>query len=446
MKRVSLARGGILLLILFAAMDGFTQEEKIKKEPVSIQASVPKPHTDEPDFFPLFPWGGFGESENMIRSLHECNFNMSGFIAEKGLASSAKYKMKAFLNVIVLDKKKLPGITQEDADAIIIKATAPTKDDPAVLGYYLIDEPGTSLFPALAKLNRSIEKYAPGKLLYINLFPSYGAALGSDPRRQLQADSFTEYLERYVQEVKPHYISYDNYMVEYSEDMSRKDRAEIYWNDLMEVRRIAQKYKLPWWNIVSCLCIRKESSPPSPARFAFQAYTSLAAGANGLSWFICKSPGRSYSPLDEQNRKTLTWSYMREINEQILTLGTILCDYESTNIWFTEPGSMKNLPKNPKKILNEIHLSWSKLGENIQDSPSVMVGEFKARDGSHEAIMAVNLNFGRSVKIDFDFIKKYEKIEGISPNDGHRIEKTPVNGWWILPGHGSLFLLKPLDR
>lgn len=355
----------ILFLFLFADINGFPQEQKNKKEN-SASESAELSVQGRAAFFPLFPWGGFGESEKMIASLKECNFNISGFIAEPGIPFTSKYNMKAFLNVITLDKKKLPNLTQEEADAIIIKATASTKDHPAVMGYYLIDEPGASLFPALAKLPRSIEKYAPGKLLYINLFPSYGRTIGSDPKRQLQSESFTEYLERYVQEVKPHYISYDNYMVEYSEDMSQKNRAEIYWRDLIEVRRIAKKYKLPWWNIVSCLCILKESSPPTPARFSFQAYTSLAAGANGLSWFICRSPGRSYSPLDEQGRKTLTWSYMREINEQILTLGTILCGYESTDIWFSDPNPIKDLPKNPKKLVKEIHLTWSKLGENIQ--------------------------------------------------------------------------------
>lgn len=433
----------VAVFVILMAFSCIAQEQKQTWNTNATAESLGlKPFVVSSEFYPLFPWGNIGESEVLLRSIADCNYNMSGFIGEKSLPIAKKNGLKVILNGIPFNREKLPTMTQEEADVLVAKAVATTKDDPTVLGYYLIDEPGASLFPGLGKLVKAIEKNAPGKLAYINLFPSYATTIGSDRQSQLETHTFTEYLERYVQEVKPQYISYDNYMVEYSEDMSHEERAEIYWRDLIEVRRIAMKYKLPWWNIISCLCIQKEASPPTPARFAFQSYTSLAAGANGLSWFIYTPHDWSYAPLDEQGRKTLTWSYMREINEQIRAIGKVLNSYESTDIWFSEPKPFAKLPKNPKKLLNKVTLSWSKMGGKMTEIPSVMVGEFKSKDGTHDAVMVVNLNFGRSVKVDFDFVKKYERIEGVSANDGHIIEKVPVNGWWILPGHGSLFLLK----
>lgn len=423
--------------VLFAEEPAVNWDENATAESLGL-----KPLAIEPDYYPLFPWGGVGETPERIESFAACNFNTTGFVSEKAIPGAKEKGLKTILSIIPFERAKLPELTQEEADAIVEKAVAATKDDPSVLGYYLIDEPGASLFPGLGKFVAAIEKYAPGKLAYINLFPSYATTIGSDRESQLETHSFTEYLERYVQEVKPQYISYDNYMVEYSEDMSHAGRAETYWRDLIEVRRVAKKYNLPWWNIVSCLCIQKEASPPTPARFAFQSYTSLAAGCRGLSWFIYTPHDWSYSPIDKQGRKTLTWSYMREINEQILAVGKVLNGYESTDIWFSEPKPFENLPSNPKKLLNGVTLSWSKMGENITETPQVMVGEFKSKNGSHDAVMVVNLNFGRSVKVDFDFTKKDAVVEGISANDGHRIEEMPVNGWWVLPGHGSLFLVR----
>lgn len=433
-----------VLTILFAlCAPAFAQDADAPKtwdENATAESLGLTPLKIDPDFYPLFPWGGVGESQEQVQSFADCNYNMTGFIGEGAIPVAEKIGLRALVSIPV-NRDTLPTITQEEVDAIVEKAVASSKDNPTVFGYNIIDEPGASLFPGLAKYVKAIEKFAPGKLAYINLFPSYATTIGSDRQSQLETYSFTEYLERYVQEVKPQYISYDNYMVEYSEDMSHKERAATYWRDLIEVRRVAMKYNLPWWNIISCLCIQGESSPPTPARFAFQSYTSLAAGCSGLSWFIYTPHDWSYAPLDKQNRKTLTWSYMREINAQICSVGKVLNRYDSTDVWFSEPKPFDNLPSNPNKLLRDVTLSWSKMGEDITETPAVMVGEFKAKDGSHDAVMVVNLNFGRSVKVDFDFVKDYASVEALSPTDGSTYEK-PNNGWWVLPGHGTLFILK----
>src|SRR5205807_1758717 len=81
---------------------------------------------------------------------------------------------------------------------------------PAITGYFIMDEPSVSDFPALAKAVAAVKRYAPGKLAYINLFPDY-ATLGAPDRSQLGTTNYTEYLERFVTEVKPQLISYDNY-------------------------------------------------------------------------------------------------------------------------------------------------------------------------------------------------------------------------------------------
>ena len=161
-----------------------------------------------------------------------------------------------------------------------------------------MDEPGAPAFPALAKAVAAVKKYAPGKLAYINLFPSY-ATVGAPDQSQLGTATFTEYLERFVNEVKPQIISYDNYMVQYSDDLADKTKAAIYYADLLEIRRVAKKYDLPFWNIVSCNQIRKQTTVPSPANLAFQAYTTLAAGGRGVSWYKYYQDGYAYAPIDE---------------------------------------------------------------------------------------------------------------------------------------------------
>ena len=154
----------------------------------------------------------------------------------------------------------------------------------AIMGYFIMDEPGAGDFPALAKAVAAVMKYAPGKLAYINLFPDY-ATLGAIDNSQLGTATYTEYLERFVNEVHPQLISYDNYMVQYSSDLKNRSTAASYYHNLLEVRRVAQEHHLPYLNIVSANQIQPQTTIPSPANLAFQAYTTLAAGYRGVTWY-----------------------------------------------------------------------------------------------------------------------------------------------------------------
>jgi hypothetical protein len=151
------------------------------------------------------------------------------------------------------------------------------------------------------------------------LFPDY-ATLGAPDRSQLGTSNYTEYLERFVAEVKPQVISYDNYMVQYSQDLKDSAQAASYYRNLLEVRRVAQEHQLPFLNIVSCNQIRPETPIPSPANFQFQAYTTLAAGYRGVTWYNYYGPGYHYMPIDASGRRTLSWLYLRDVNAQIAAL------------------------------------------------------------------------------------------------------------------------------
>ena len=433
----------ILTVALVARGEGPDAESaKTWDENATAESLGLEPLKLQDGFFPLFPWGGLGDSDEMLGSISECGFNMPGFISIDALPVAEKYSMKAIVRFPV--PLYTEGEDVEEYGEKVKEAVASTKDDPNVIGYNLIDEPGADKFPILAVTAAAIKKHAPGKLAYINLFPGYATTLGADAVSQLGTWTYTEYLERYVQEVRPQFISYDNYMVEYSEDMMNTERASSYWNDMLEVRRIAMKYKLPWWNIISCLSIQSKSSPPTPARLAFQAYTSLAAGCNALSWFLyIPVADFTYAPLDQDGDRTLTWLYVKTINQQIRTVGSFLTKFESTDVWFSEPTPLPDLPQNPGTFLTDLTLSWSKMAKpnKITDTPQVMVGEFRSKEDSRRAVMIVNLNFGRSVKVDFQTLDDYHVVGAFNPV-ASKIEERPKTGWWILPGHGTLFLLE----
>ena len=77
-----------------------------------------------------------------------------------------------------------------------------------------------------------------------------------------------------------------------------RTRRRAIIRNLLEVRRVAQEHQLPCLHIVSANQIRPETPIPSPANLQFQAYTTLAAGYRGVTWYNYYGPGYKYTAID----------------------------------------------------------------------------------------------------------------------------------------------------
>ena len=458
----SVAALAIVATTAAASAEDHDKNAKTYDPDATAQSLGLTPYKIPDDFFPVFPWdhlGNWGAKyqtlEEGIQSTAECECTLSGFVADEAsveLARASGLRCILESNFERFDDRELTDaeIASKVAaiDAQIKARVESTKDDPCVLGYNLTDEPGAYHFKSLAAAVEAVKKYAPGKLAYINLFPGYASTIGADADSQLGTYSFAEYLERFVQEVKPQLLSYDNYMIEYSEDMRDLDRASVFFSDLFEVRRVALKYDLPFWFIGSSLCIMQDSSSPNPSRYAFQTYAPLAAGAQGLTWFLYYPLGWSGSPIDASGAKTLSWLHMRDVNIQAKALGMTLKKYRSTDLGMTpiysqeEKPNLPQFPEIPKKVLPNLEARYSTQGHS-DATPKLLVGEFEALDGNSVAAMVVNMDFAASVKVKFQKPEGRDVLKLVSPVDGKATvvdQEAQDAGFWILPGHGSLFI------
>ena len=204
----------------------------------------PKVEILSPGSFSILPWDqtrlldGAADRTRGLASIAECDFTLAGFPRVADLPACEKLGLRA----IVMPDASL-GLTQpahlsdEAIDKAVQKLADQTRGSPACVGFFIRDEPGASDFEYLRKIVAAVRRHAPGKIAYINLFPSY-ATIGGPGTSQLETKSFTEYLERYVAEVKPQFLSYDNYMVEYSNDLRDRGTGASYFRDLLEVRRV----------------------------------------------------------------------------------------------------------------------------------------------------------------------------------------------------------------
>jgi hypothetical protein len=275
---------------------------------------------------------------------------------------------------------------------------------------------------------RSVKRYAPGKLAYINLFPDY-AKTGTGADSQLETRTYSEYLERFVREVKPQFLSYDNYQVQYSGDLKKTKETASYFGNLLEIRRVALANGLPFWNIVAANQLRTESTVPSPSNLLLQAYTTLAAGGRGLSWYTYYSGGYPYAPIDDSGNRSLTWHWLQEVNRQVSVLGPTMNRLRSTGVYFSAPPPADGLPTLPGRAVTA-----------VESDASLMVGEFKGSEDV-DFVMIVNLSLEKSTKIVIKTAPDLKDIKIVSAEDGSLVPMDNQAGLWLVAGQGVLIRL-----
>src|SRR5690349_1022324 len=109
------------------------------------------------DVFPIMSWDLptwseqlFAEPHHGLDSLAECGFTVAGFVRPRHLKHCEKLGLKAIVSPAKwqVEWRKLSDAQIEKAVRDLIKESG---DSPALMGYFLTDEPGTPDFAALGK-------------------------------------------------------------------------------------------------------------------------------------------------------------------------------------------------------------------------------------------------------------------------------------------------------
>ena len=386
------------------------------------------------DVFPIMPWelpprsNEFSDPHHGLNSLTDCGFTLAGFPQPKDLPLCEQLGIPAIVGR-TSGPVKWRDLSDQRIEQMVRKMIDEAGRSRAIIGYFIMDEPGVRDFHALSVAVAAVKRLAPGKLAYINLYPDY-ATLGAPDLSQLGTASYTEYLERFVVEVKPQLISYDNYRVQFSQDLADPKLAASYYRNLLDVRRVAMKHGLPFWNIVSSNQIRPTTPVPSPANLLHQAYTTLAAGASGLTRYTYYGGGYRYAPVDMKAGRTQTWSYLKMVNDQVKVLGPTMRRLKSTGVFFTNPPPAEGLPTLPGEVI-----------ESVTSPTPMMIGEFVDASGAKYA-MIVSLGIQQSAKVQIKFRGDASASRYVSPVDGSKLPLDADNSVWLTAGQGLLLFLR----
>ena len=373
-----------------------------------------------PEEFPILPWSWTEGDKNTFDDIRECGFNLAGFVKPNALETIRKAGLKG----IVSDKNT--HVTDEAAQLdekeivrrvkTLVKLAGKRK---SVFGYYLRDEPGAGVYPGLAKWANAYRKADPESLHYINLFPNYASA------QQMQAPTYEQYLESYVQTVRPRFISYDHYAL-----MDDGSLRTGYFENLEAVRATALRHRIPFWNIVLSNA-HFNYAEPSAGGLRFQLYTTLAYGGRGISYFTYITPSSGnyrLAPIDQFGNRTPTWHMLRNVNLQLHRLGPVYLKLQSINV-FHHP----DIPGGCSDIKTSRWLKDTIQGGNL------VIGEFEGTDGQPFA-MVVNKDLQRSTNFEVHF-RKPGRIHMVNAYSG-QIEIWQGENNWLAPGQGMLLCLE----
>lgn len=290
-----------------------------------------------PDFFKSFHIGTYylqknARTEEHIKDLSECgiDFVIGINYDVKVLDLFSKYGVCVALSGL------LPawfGGHGEDAGNMHMKnpiisyinAARNFADHPAIALIDIGDEPSSLDFPHYGRIVDTLTEYFPQKLLYLNLYPSYGMSADSGKLQaaaELGTASYQAYLQTYCRRIALPYISFDHYP--YSSN------TEAFLSDLSDVALCCKEYGKKLM-VVLQVNSTKQESPLSLDQLRFQAFCALSFGAVSITW-ACYSAGWWFNNvLDSAGNKTEQYEKLKKVNAEIRQLCTEYMNYTWVN-------------------------------------------------------------------------------------------------------------------
>jgi hypothetical protein len=259
-------------------------------------------------------WAGPAMTEATARQMVEGGWNLV-WCQENELDMAQRFGLRALLQNGLLDPSSLDSPAKlQELDALIGRV----KNHPALYAYHITDEPNTARFPDLGRLVAHLRQQDPAHLAYINLFPTYAS------NEQLGATgdtvpAYTEHLRQYVEKVKPDLISYDHYHY----FIKGKD-GEQYFLNLGLIRQKALDSGVPFLNIVQAASWDPGVRVPNEKELRWLVYTSLAYGAQGISYYVYCYPKHEGAMALADGTPTPLYHEASKLNREFVAIASEL--------------------------------------------------------------------------------------------------------------------------
>ncbi len=335
---------------------------------------------------PILAWGGVPPNEASVARFEEMkaaglSLSLTRITSADSMEIMLEMAEKAGVKLIV----RCTGL-QEDPENIVRRF----KNNPAVAGYYLKDEPSAFEVADLADLAKRINAVDDKNFCYLNLLPNYAS------KSQLGSFSYREYVDLYASKVSTRFLSFDHYPI--VEDSSGKHCRKNWYENLEIIADEAGKTGKPFWAFA--LSVAHGIYPvPTIGELRLQVYSNLAYGAQGIQYFTYWTPKnktqynyRNGPITDDTKQRTEVYDRIKMVNQEIQNLAGVF--YGAKVISVAHTGAM--IPKGTKRLdkLPSIIKNFATEGEGAVVS---LLGK-----GNEKFLVIVNRDFMKTMKLTVD--------------------------------------------
>jgi len=285
-------------------------------------------------------------------------------------------------------------------DALIARV----RNHPALYAYHLLDEPSASRFAHIGKLVAFIRERDPAHLPYINLFPTY-ASNGQLGTKGDTVEAYNKHLNQYVETVRPGLLSYDHYQLNNSHD------GDQYFLNLALMREKSLAAGLPFMNIVQASNWKPGSADdpdaprvPNGDEMRYLVYTTLAYGAQGISYYVYCYPKHEGGIAKPDGTPTPLYHALKSLNREFVAIAKELQPLKSLGVFHTgmQPPGAVSVPKGTTYTLNPpVPPIDYEPGERVQ---GVLLSHFGSNDdttfgGTHRLVVNLDYKTERTVRL-----------------------------------------------
>ena len=395
---------------------------------IANASAVSPPRLANPRDFAVMAWDSSPSDPEQLRLMKEAGLNISGFCAPQDVERVRAAGLACFVSderVSGYDWENLPPDSElrKNVAAAVHEVTG----NPAVLGFYLRDEPHVSMLPGLGRVASLLVEALPGAWPYVNLFAVYGG------RAYTGTDDYETYLWQFVETVHPPFVSYDDYA------LVEGEMRDVFYTNLELVRRVSLDAKIPFWNCILATA-HYNYMEASDATFSLQVYSTLAYGGRGIEYFTYFTPqvdNYRLSAIDQFGNRTATWDMLRRINYQIHALAPTLIRLHSTGVYHWPDVPVDGHPLSESRLVQNIQVAAPSLRHPTEGR--FLLGEFEDAQG-RPYLLLVNKDLRQSFLFNIRLKQEGRKLVGISSYTGE--ETGSEEQVWLAPGAGMLFRIE----
>jgi hypothetical protein len=326
-------------------------------------------------------WAGPPMTDAVAKQMADGNWNLV-WCRESELDTAHKYGLRALLHDPLLNSANLD---QPDEKAKLDALIQRVRNHPALYSYYIIDEPSASTFSELGRLTAYLRECDPLHNSYINLFPIYAnnQQLGTTGE---PIPAYEEHLRQFVEIIKPNLISYDHYHFAVNGDGSQ------YFLNLAMIRQTALDARVPFLNIVQACSWDPSMRIPTGDELRWLVYTSLAYGAQGISYYVYCHPNHEGAMATADGIPTPLYYVAKDLNHEFALIASQLQPLQSLGVYHVGMLPPGTLPL-PNKALFTLDPPLPVMDYNpSQPVEGLLLGYF-GEVGSPSHVLVVNLDY-----------------------------------------------------